>query len=321
MPKVCLLDPSFVALLAFQDEVVTRDQALAHGMTVGAIKHRLTVGKWHLLLPNVYLSHPGEPCRRQLLISALLYAGEGAAIDGADACRFHGVRAVPLRDDRVFVVAPFGSATRSTAFVVVRRTTVPFVTVATERLRYVDPATAVIAATRRMGSRRAVLAALSEALQRRTTTYDELLQANRVGTPRNRRLADAALADLRSGTRSAPEVDFQRLVTQSKALPEPGYNVWLQLPGRRVVCVDALFESSAVVHETNGRVAHEREDLFEDMQDRHDALTAAGFTVLHNPPSRIRDRGREVLVQVERCHAMYDGRGLPPGVCKLTIAS
>jgi hypothetical protein len=68
------------------------------------------------------------------------------------------------------------------------------------------------------------------------------------------------------------------------------------------------------VHETNGRSAHRREDLFEDMQVRHDAMTEAGLTVLHNAPRRIALRGREVIAQFERCYLRDVGRGLPPGV-------
>jgi hypothetical protein len=60
-------------------------------------------------------------------------------------------------------------------------------------------------------------------------------------------------------------------------------------------------------------------DLFEDMQERGDALTTAGFVVLNNPPSRIRLCGREVIAQVERCHQMHDGRGLPAGVTLLSM--
>jgi hypothetical protein len=79
-----------------------------------------------------------------MLVAALLYAGADSAIDGADACRFHGVKAVTIDDDRVHVVAPWGSTARSRGFVVVRRTLAPIHMVATDLLRYVDPATAVI---------------------------------------------------------------------------------------------------------------------------------------------------------------------------------
>lgn len=246
------------------------------------------------LLPEVYLTHPGEASRRQLLIAALLLVGPDAAIDGADACRFHGIKAIAIDDRHVYVVVPWGSTARSTGYVVVRRTLAPIIVVSTELLRYVDPATAVIAATRRMKSRRSVLAALSDALQRRIVTYDDLVRARVQGPPRNSRPADEALEHLGAGTRSAPEADFRALVLASTVLPTVEYNVWLRLSCGRVVCVDALIESSAVIHETNGRSAHVREDLFEDMQERHDAMTTNGFTVLHNPPSRIRLRGNDL---------------------------
>jgi hypothetical protein len=321
MPRRCETDPLLSALLIFQDHVLSRDQSLSHGVTRESIRYRLRCGKWQLLLPDVYLTHEGEPSRRQLLIAALLYAGEEAAIDGADACRFHGIKAVPIDEDRVFVLVPFGNAARSRGFVVVRRTLAPMTTVSTDRIRYVDPATAVIAATRRMTRDRSVLAALSDALQRRITTYDELVRAHVQGPPRNARGADAAMEHLGAGTRSAPEADFRTLVMASAVLPAVEYNVWLRLSTGRVVCVDALVRDSALIHETNGRSAHAREDLFDDMQERHDALVAEGFTVLHNSPRRIRQRGRDVIGEFERCHLRHAGRGLPPGVEILPIAA
>ncbi|MGN6472501.1 MAG: hypothetical protein ACTHK4_02480 [Mycobacteriales bacterium] len=314
MPRACLVDERLPGLIAQQDYLVRRNQLLAAGFSRNALEHRVGTGQWFAVLPEVYLTHPGTPTRRQLMVAALLYAGPQAAIDGPDACRFHGVRAVAVDESKVHVVAPFGVEVRSRQFVVVRRTLAEIRPVVTDRLRYVDPATAVVAAGRRMRDGRAVLAAFSDAVQRRITTYDELVRAHVEGPPRNSRAADAALAAVGAGIRSAPEEDFRRLTSASLVLPPAEYNAWLQLPSGRRVCVDALFASSALVHETNGRRAHAREDLFEDMQERHDALTASGFTVLHNSPRRLREHPREVIAQVERCHQLYGGRGLPTGV-------
>jgi hypothetical protein len=307
-------------LIAGQDGVLHREQALASGLTARAISYRLGVGQWQLVLPDVYLTHPGEPSRRQRLVAALLYAGPAASIDGADACRFHGVTSIALDHEQVHVVVPFGETARSRGFVVVRRTIAEIRTVETDLIRYVEPATAVVAATRRMRSRRSVLAAFSEAVQRRITTRDALLRAHIEGPPRNSRSGDAALAAISAGVRSAPEADFRTLAEASAVLPPAEYNAWLRLPTGRIVCVDALWRSSAVIHETNGRSAHAREDLFDDMQERHDELTAVGFIVLHNAPRRIWDQPRKVIDQVERCHLMHDGQGLPKGVDVLAIA-
>jgi hypothetical protein len=309
-----------LAVLNAQDWVISREEALAAGLTPPAIKSKLRRCQWQAMLPGVYLTHPGKPTRRQMLLAALLYAGPEAAIDAVDACFFHGMRAIPVDDEFVRVAAPFGSTARSRGFVVVRRTTGPLTIVKSERLRYVDPASAAIAATRLLRSDRAILAVLSEALQRRFTTYDDLVVAHVQGPPRNARAADDALESLGAGVRSAPEGDFRQLALASTVLPPPEFNVWVRLVCGRVVCLDALIESSALVHETNGRKVHAREDLFEDMQERHDAITASGFVALHNSPRRIRTRGREVIAQVERTHEIYAGRGMPAGVQRLPIA-
>jgi hypothetical protein len=321
MPRRCATSSELPGLIAGQDFVLHRGQALDHGLSARAIAHRLETNRWRAVLPEVYLTHPGTPSRRQMLVAALLFAGPESAIDGPDACRFHGIKAVAVDPDKVHVVVPFGLPARSRGFVVVRRTIVPYDVVVTDLARYVEPATAVISATRRMRAPRSVLAALSDALQRRVTTYDALVRAHVQGPPRNSRLADLALGTLAAGTRSVPEADFRRLAEASLELPGLTYNVWLRLACGRVVCVDALIESSGLVHETNGRSAHAREDLFEDLQERHDALTASGLIVLHNSPGRLRDHAREVVAQVERCHARYAGRGMPVGVTILLIAA
>jgi hypothetical protein len=313
VPRRCDTDPNLPHLVAAQDFVLRRDQAIASGMTVRAVDHRLAVRQWRRLLPGIYLCHPGEPTRRQLLVAALLYAGPAAAIDDVDACRFHGLRSVSPDDDRVYVAVPADSSMRTTAWVVVRRTS-QFAVVRTAMLRYVDAATAVIAATRRLSSPRAVLAVVSEAAQRRIATPDQLLAAHLAGPRKNARPADDAIGHVRSGVRSAPEAEFRLLAEALPSLPPLLYNRRLRMPDRRVVCPDALAPDAPLIHETNGRVAHAREDLFDDMQERHDYLTTCGFTVLHNPPRRLYRDGRAAISEFERCYLRLAGTGWPDGV-------
>jgi hypothetical protein len=301
--------------------VIHRGQALEAGLTRRAIDYRLSSGRWSRLLPGIYLEQNSEPTRRQMLIAAQLYAGPQSAIDGADACRFHGIKSVAVDDSVVQVVEPWGEDARSTGFVVIRRTLAPIQVVRGEVLRFVDPATAVVAATRRMKSERAVLAALSDALQRGTSTYEDVVRAHIQCTPRNARLTDRVLAGLAGGAHSAPEADFLKLAAASTVLPTPICNARLRLPSGRIISPDALFHDAGLVHETNGRSAHERADLFDDMQQRHDAMTAAGLTVLHNSPQRLASRGREVIAEVERCYLRLRGSGLPDGVTVLRLAS
>lgn len=321
MPRRCITDARLPSLIRAQDRLIHRRQALQLGLTRRAIGYRLSSGRWQLLLPDVYLTHPGQPSRRQLLVAALLYAGPRSAIDARDACWFHGVRAVPVDEDRVHLVEPWGEPARSISFVTIRRTVAPIRIVSTDLLRYLEPAAAVVATARRLRTERAVLGLLSDALQRGVVTYDELVCAHVQGPRKNVALTDAALAQLGGGARSAPEVDFLKLVRASRMLPEPICNGLLRLPAGRLISPDALFVASGVVHETNGRTAHRREDLFEDMQERHDAMTAAGLTVLHNSPRRLRLYGREVIAEVERCHLRRAGAGLPDGVELVRLAA
>lgn len=320
MPRLCDVDPWFECTVTDQDWVVHRDQALAAGLTRRAIDHRLGLGRWQVLLPGVYLCHPGEPSRRQRLIAALRFAGPDSAIDGIDACFFHGVRAVRPSDRMVHVVVPFGAQARSRGFVSVRRTVAEIRSVESTYLRYLEPAPAVIAAARRMTDDRRIVALLSDALQRRIVTHEQLLRAHVAATPRNACRTDRAIARLGTGAQSLPEVDFLDLVAASPILPAPVCNALLRLPGNTLISPDALFAEARLVHETNGRIAHARADLFEDMQERHGIMTAAGLTVLHSSPAQQRERGRVVIAQVERCFLRDRGRGLPPGVELVRIA-
>jgi hypothetical protein len=54
--------------------------------------------------------------------------------------------------------------------------------------------------------------------------------------------------------------------------------------------------------------------MFDSMQARHSAMTAAGLTVLHSSPRLISGSGATVLQHIERAFARCEGRGLPEGV-------
>jgi hypothetical protein len=314
MPRRLLVAPGFSALVESQDFVVHRTQALSNGLTPRAVAHRLAARMWRLLLPDVYLTHPGDPSRRQKLIAALLYAGPDAAIDDVDALHFYGVRAVNVDDNLVRVVVPEHSSARSRGFVVVRRTRAPIAVVSTERARYLNLAAALMATTRRAGRPQRVLAILSDAVQRRLVTFDELLIAHIQATRRNAKFADDALEHIAAGVRSAPEGGFRTLATASLVLPPLLCNCVLRLPGGEYISPDALAVDAGLVHETNGRSAHERFDLFEDTMVRQTVMTTAGLIVIGNSPTRIDRRGRQVLAEFEQCYLKYQGRGMPDGV-------
>ena len=319
MPRLCSLDPLLDALIAAQDGLITREQAFGGGHTKRSLAGQVQ-RHWQRVLPGVYLTNRGTPTRRQLLISALLYAGLEAAIDGLDACHFHGLKAVVPTND-VHIVVPWGHPARSFGWLVVRRSKNPIVAVETDQVRYVDAATAAMTVARQCRRERRALAVLSDCIQRRLATYEELVRAHATATPRNALLIDSVLGSLSSGVRSVGENDFRVLAVGSEQLPPLLYNGLFRLPNGRLVSPDAICLCCAVVHETNGRRVHAREDEFESMQERHDAMTASGLTVLHNAPRRIRTRGALVIDEFLRTHRRYAGRGLPDGVALLRSAA
>jgi len=306
-------------LLAGQDYVLHRDQAVAAGMSRSALRHRFATG-WRPLLPGVYLTHPGEPSRRQRLVAGLLYAGPDAAIDSVDACHFYGLKATRPDETLIHVAVHRTSPVRSVHWLVVRHSSAAFAVRSTELLRYVDPATAVIAATRLMSSRRAVLAVLSDASQRGIADVADLVAANHRGPRRNAAMAREALVQLDAGVRSVAEARFRGLAEAAPGLPRLMYNPLIRLPDGSRIRPDALAPDAPLIHETNGAIAHRRQDLFEDMQRRHDALTAAGFTVLHNTPRRIRDDGHRVIREFDQCYRRLAKTGWPDGVVLLDDA-
>jgi len=315
MPLRCRVSPDLPQVLDRQHQLISRDQALAAGLTPRAIAFRLAAEHWQLVLPDVYLTHRGTLDREHRLRAALLFAGDDAAIDAFDACAWYGVKAAVVDDGRVHVVVPSAARSRSHEFVVVRRCSQNLkVITAANGLRYLDAAAAVIAAARGLRFEREVTALLSDAVQRGVVTTAELRRAHLDGPPRGSRLTAIALDHVLGGARSLPEAGFRALAIRSRVLPALLYNPLLRLPDGRLISPDALDVDAGLVHEVNGRSVHARTDLFEDMQVRHDVMTAAGLIVLHNSPRRIAEAGHLALREFEQCHLRYAGRGLPRGI-------
>lgn len=112
--------PPAQALLARQDNVITRAQLLQHGLSYPTIRWNAGRG-WRVVLPHVFCVARERPTTRQRQIAALLWAGPGSVLAGATAARLHGATSAdPLSTVHVLVPAPRGS--RTSGFAEVRRT-------------------------------------------------------------------------------------------------------------------------------------------------------------------------------------------------------
>src|SRR3954452_1520600 len=200
MPVRCRVSPDLPQVLHRQHQLISRDQALAAGLSPRAIAFRLAADHWQLVLPDVYLTHRGTLDREHRLRAALLFAGDDAVIDACDACAWYGVKAAVVDDRRVHVVVPSPAQARSHGFVVVRRCKqdLKFVT-AESGVRYLAAPDAVIAAARDLRFEREVTALLSDAVQRGVVTPADLRRAHLAGPPRGSRLTATALDHVLGG--------------------------------------------------------------------------------------------------------------------------
>lgn len=318
MPRVTCVAPALAALLHEQDGVVTMAQLAQHGFGGDAVYRRVRCGRWQRLLPTVILTLSGTPTRRQLLVAAWLWGGEGAAIDGIDALRWHGFDRRPPDSGSVHVVVPWGTPARSRGFVVVRRAMADIVVDGRGIVPYVDPSTAAIVAARNARGApgdAAAVAILSRSLQLGLTTVGSLATARAAIGDKWCRRVDSALLAVGVGIRSPAENAYRELVLTSRLLPEPKWNQWLQLPdGGSILCVDALWDEVALVGEVIGKKYHAWGENYETTAVRKERLTAGGLMVVDATALRIRRNGQELLRNLERIHAQRPRTGLPPGV-------
>lgn len=299
------------AIAARQDGFVTRSQALAE-LSVGELRTRLS-RRWAITLPGIYATFRAQLSHRQRCRAALLYAGNAAQLADVTAVARYGVRYLPTEHE-IHVLIPAEQHRLSRGFVVVRRTHRMPAAQVLDDLRYCPPERALVEAVARLGSPQTAHALLADAVGRGIVSAVDLAAEAEHVTGRGSGVTRRAVAEIASGARSAPEVDFIKLCRSSPELPRPLLNPLLELPDGRRISPDALFPGTPLVHEVNGRAFHGDEDTFESMQERHDAMTAAGLTALHNSPRRIRREANAVLSEVISCYQRLAGQGLPPGV-------
>lgn len=310
-------DPRLLALLGRQRWVVSRRQLTLLGWPLEAVEWRLGTKQWNKVIGDVLVTRPGPLSRDQWRVAALIHAGDGAALDAGEACWVWGLRSARTMATRVEVAVPPGATARSRGVVRVRQCAAAPPVVLHQGWPLVDPATAAVVHARSLSSPRDRLALLSEVLQRRLSDHAGLLAANDAGPPRGRPAIAELLCWLASGAHSLGEVDLLRLVARSPVLAQPECNSLLRLPSGLLVSPDALWRRARLVHETNGRVAHEREDLLERTHERSGDLEEAGFTVVASTPRQLRQSSDRVVRRLETIFRRQDGLGLPPGVVVL----
>ena len=307
----CLDARAASRLLERQHGVLSRKQALAMGVTSGALKHRLRRGgPWQRILPATYLTFTGEPSAEQRDMAAVLYAGPDSVITGPAALRLLWIRGPET--NRVDVLVEARRKWQSRDYVAIHRTRrMPDTVLLKGALPLVPPARAVLDTVgwlTDLGDARAVMAGAVQ--EHRCTVAD--LQAELARGPRHQTaLSRRVVAEVAAGIRSAPEADLRDLIIENN-LPMPMFNPRLYLDGRFLACPDAWWPAAGVAVEVDSKAWHFSSDAdWDQTTRRHTRLTAAGILVIHVTPRQLLEEPAWVAADI--CAALSRGHA-PAGI-------
>jgi hypothetical protein len=304
-------------LLHYQHGVLSREQALACGLTPDALRYRARPrGPWQRLLPGIYLTATGQPTREQFETAALLYAGPASVITGVTALRQYGISAPKTR--LIQVLTPVDRQRASRAFVTIVRTSrLPDAETRDLAIGYVAPARAVADTVLGLTTRSEVRAVVASAVQQGKCTVAALAVELAAGPVRGSALFRSVLAEVAEGIRSPAEGDLRDLILRS-ALPRPLFNPSLFLGGRLLAKPDAWWPDYGVAVEVDSREWHLAPDDWEATMRRDRRLTVAGIRVLHVSPRQLRTEPDRIIRDIAA--ALRTGRPTPDVVTKPAAA-
>jgi hypothetical protein len=283
--------------VARQGGLITRSQALAAGMTSGALRHKIGAGaRWQVVLPGVYREGAGYLTAGQREIAAVLFVGHGAVITGSSALARQGIWAPPL--EVVDVLIPHQFRRRSTGFVRVHRTIrMPTAPVLIDGLLWAPPARAIADAVRADYAQRDVRELVANAVQRQACTVPQLAAELSHGAAQGSEGLRQALEEVADGIASVAEGDLRAIIKRS-GLPEPMYNPRLFVGEEFLAKPDAWWPDAGVAGEVDSREYHLSPDSWARTLARHAAMSAHGIIVVHYTPRRLRTEPDAVAMQL-----------------------
>lgn len=325
MPRLSRLRSDLLAVADAQMGLVTAAQLAELGVSTATTSRRVAGGMWTRVLPGVHLVYGGQPQRDQRSHAALLYSGDGSCLTGTIALAEYGVRRLesstdPARPEPVHVLVEHGRRRKSAGYVRVERTRrMPDAVVVRRGLALAPVARCVADAARRMTRGRDVLALVTEVLQMRLCTWEELKQELDEGQRRGSAYLREALAATASGAESPPEADLAKLLGEA----HPGLWQWnvrvVDRRGRLLGIPDAWRDDLAVALEVDSVEHHATRSGFERTVRRNARYAAAGVVPVTILPTDIRDRPRGILAQIEEALDAARSRPRPEVTVQMNV--
>ena len=299
----------FARILGGQIDVITREQALASGVTESALRYRLRPGgPWQPLLPTVYFTRTGTPSQAQREMGALLYAGSGSIVTGLAALPVHRIRS-PLAEV-IDVLVPVTCQRQNVAYVRLHRTArMPSESRPFGPVRYALAARAVGDAVRGMRDLRAVRDIVSDAVQRERCALEDLVAELNAGQRRGSRLFREVLSEAIEGSRSVAEADLLALIRKA-GLPMPLFNAEIWADGEFVARPDAWYPGLGIAIEVDSTQWHVRAEDHDRDVERQTRMGKHLIIVLRFKPRAIRREPDKVLAAIR--DAITRARGRAP---------
>ncbi|TDE11855.1 type IV toxin-antitoxin system AbiEi family antitoxin domain-containing protein [Jiangella asiatica] len=265
-------------LAARQHGIVSRAQALEHGLTDDALKWLVESGRWNRVHTAVYATVTGPLTFEAQVWAAILRAGRGAVASHRTAAYLDGICDDP--GPTVHVTAPADRHVRSKVQVV--RVHYAHRLPVTRHPTRLPPRTrveeTVLDLVDSAPHPREAEGWVTSAGQRRTTTPERLADAlGRRKKIRGRPMLEAMLTDVASGAQSPLELRHLRRVERAHGLPVGTRQ--RRVAGGRAIWIDVDYEPYSVRVELDGRVGHAGDGRFRDRR-RDNRATVQGHATL-----------------------------------------
>jgi very-short-patch-repair endonuclease len=284
-----------LALAERQASIVSRRQLYDAGMSRGAVRHEIRVGRWQRIGDQSVCLHTGPLLETSHHWAAVFQGGPRAYLDGATALIASGLER--FTDARVRVSVPRGARIRRTARYDIRQTrrwsAHDIVEIGPRRAQ---PAVAAVRAALWARTDREAAYLLSLVVQQGLAPPDQIgHELLRVRRDKRRRMLHVLVNDLLDGARALGELDVVA-ECRRRGLPAPARQV-LRRDRRNRYYLDLYWPDHHLVVEVDGIHHAWAENVVGDAL-RQNALSLDGDTVLRLPLLGLRLQPEEFFAQI-----------------------
>jgi very-short-patch-repair endonuclease len=300
MPRASKPLPSEVhRILRRQHDVISREQAIASGLSIERIEGLLRYRLWYRLAPGVYCASGLSASPTQAIRAVSLWAGRGAVIVGPAALfwqrrRLHEPALIDVASTKHLRSPQLQRLSRPVAVVPHRRTLGENDSVKWDGILVARTEIVVNDLLPAEGP-----ALLDDAVRQSWITVSMVQEANESSPRRRGDVLRTAILDAAS---TGAISDGERLLHRHlKAAGVTGWranrSTWIN-GSRRVG--DAIFDKIGLVLEVDGFAFHTDHDRFQDDRARQNDFVGSGFAVLRFTWWQLKNEPDEVIRQVKK---------------------